>query len=93
MGRGGGNFRGGRGGPGGRGGFSPGPGGRGGMGRGGGFDSNFEDQTTFPVPADKCGLVIGKGNISFYSVKMLKITHLDGKKWRCKDRWLPSAVS
>lgn len=57
MGRGGGGFRGGRGG--GRGGFNQGPGRMGGPG---GFDGgNFQDQTTFSVPADKCGLVIGKG--------------------------------
>ena len=65
MGRGGGGFRGGRGGGGGgRGGFSPGGPGRG-MGRGGGgFDGgNYEDHTTFAVPADKCGLVIGKGQL------------------------------
>ena len=47
-----------RGGPG-NGPFS-GPGPRGG-GMGGRFDPNFQDQTTFSVPADKCGLVIGKG--------------------------------
>ena len=58
MGRGGFGGRG-RGGPG-RGGFSPGGGGRG-MGRGGGFDGRFEDHTTYAVPAEKCGLVIGKG--------------------------------
>lgn len=57
MGRGGGGFRGGRGG--GRGGFNQGPGRMGGPG---GFDGgSFQDQTTFAVPADKCGLVIGKG--------------------------------
>ena len=56
MGRGGPGFRGGRGG--GRGGFNQGPGrGPGGFEGGGGF----QDQTTFSVPADKCGLVIGKG--------------------------------
>lgn len=61
MGRGGFGGRGGRGG--GRGGFSPGGAGRG-MGRGGGggsFDGRFEDHTTYAVPAEKCGLVIGKG--------------------------------
>lgn len=68
MGRGGGGFRGGRGGGGGRGGFSPsGPGrdgmGRGGGGFGGGGGGNYEDHTTFAVPADKCGLVIGKGQL------------------------------
>lgn len=53
MGRG---FGRGRGGPGGgRGGRDFGPGG--GRGRGGGFN----DENFFPVPADKCGLVIGKG--------------------------------
>lgn len=55
MGRGGFGGRGG-----GRGGFSPGGPGRG-MGRGGGFDGRFEDHTTYAVPAEKCGLVIGKG--------------------------------
>ena len=64
MGRGGFGGRGGRGG--GRGGFSPGGGGGGGagrgMGRGGGFEGGrFEDHTTYAVPAEKCGLVIGKG--------------------------------
>lgn len=55
AGRGGPGFRGGRGG--GRGGFNQVP------GRGpGGYDGgSFQDQTTFAVPADKCGLVIGKG--------------------------------
>ena len=51
----------GRGGP-----FPPGGPGRGGamgggMGRGGFGESNFPDQTQHAVPADKCGLVIGKG--------------------------------
>ncbi len=44
-----------RGGPGG--GMGRGPGGRGGYGDNG----DMEDSTTFPVPSDKCGLVIGKG--------------------------------
>lgn len=58
MGRGFGGGRG-RGGPGrGRGGFGGGPGR--GMGRGDGF-GGFQDETQFAVPADKCGLVIGKG--------------------------------
>ncbi|KAL8600841.1 hypothetical protein ACOMHN_056499 [Nucella lapillus] len=39
-----------------------GPPGGGGMGRGGfGDPTNFQDQTQYSVPADKCGLVIGKG--------------------------------
>ena len=64
MGRGGGPP--GRGGGRGRGGpFPPGGpgrgGGPGGMGRGGFGDPNFQDQTQYGVPADKCGLVIGKG--------------------------------
>lgn len=66
MGRGGGPP--GRGGGRGRGGpFPPGGPGRGGgpggggMGRGGFGDPNFQDQTQYLVPADKCGLVIGKG--------------------------------
>lgn len=51
----------GRGGPG-NGPFPPGPPGPRGPGpMGGRFDPNFQDQTTFIVPADKCGLVIGKG--------------------------------
>ena len=46
------------------------PGGFGGVGRGGGGggggygnkpDMDGEPMTSFPVPADKCGLVIGKG--------------------------------
>lgn len=57
MGRGGGGFRGGRGG--GRGGFNQGPG----RGPGGYEGGGFQDQTTFSVPADKCGLVIGKGRL------------------------------
>lgn len=68
MGRGGGPP--GRGGGRGRGGgpFPPGGPGRGGgvgggMGRGGYGDPNFQDQTSYSVPADKCGLVIGKGEI------------------------------
>lgn len=40
----------------------PGPNGPGGRGMGRGFDPNFQDETTYAVPADKCGLVIGKGN-------------------------------
>ena len=65
MGRGGGPP--GRGGGRGRGGFPPGGPGRGGgpgggMGRGFG-DPNFQDSTQYSVPADKCGLVIGKGKI------------------------------
>ncbi|XP_029632947.1 far upstream element-binding protein 1 isoform X2 [Octopus sinensis] len=39
----------------------PGPNGPGGRGMGRGFDPNFQDETTYAVPADKCGLVIGKG--------------------------------
>ena len=56
----------GRGGPGDRGRFGepnrPGNG-PGGMGPGGNRfgDRNFQDETQFPVPAEKCGLVIGKG--------------------------------
>ena len=68
--------------PPGRGGFSPGGPGRG-MGRGAGggggggggggqFDGGFEDQTTFAVPADKCGLVIGKGGLLFSWIKVQK---------------------
>ena len=69
MGRGGFGGRGGRGGGrgggppgggGGAGGFSPNSEARG-MGRGGGFEGRFEDHTTYAVPAEKCGLVIGKG--------------------------------
>lgn len=63
MGRGMGRGRGrGRGGP-----FMGGPGGPSGpgrgMGRGGPFGGgpNFPEETNYPVPADKCGLVIGKG--------------------------------
>ena len=43
-----------------------GPGGPMGRGRGG-FGDNFGggDETQFPVPAEKCGLVIGKGKFSF----------------------------
>ena len=58
----------GRGGPPGPGGFNGGPPRPGGMGPGGpggrgfGRDGNFPDETQFPVPAEKCGLVIGKGN-------------------------------
>lgn len=54
MGRGYGRGRGGPG-PGQGGGFGPG----GGRGRGG--PGGFNDENFFPVPADKCGLVIGKG--------------------------------
>ena len=41
----------------------PRPGGRGrGGGGGGGFsDNGFQDETTYNIPAEKCGLVIGKG--------------------------------
>lgn len=73
MGRGGFGGRGGRGG--GRGGFSPGGGGGGGggagrgMGRGGGFEGGrFEDHTTYAVPAEKCGLVIGKGMSKYQKI-------------------------
>ena len=39
-----------------------GPGGPPGAGRGRGFEGgNYPDETTYSVPADKCGLVIGKG--------------------------------
>ena len=37
------------------------PPGRGPGGMGGRFDNNMQDSTTYSVPADKCGLVIGKG--------------------------------
>jgi hypothetical protein len=44
---------------------SPGNNWMGGGGRGGGgFNGNgggYQDEVQFPVPADKCGLVIGKG--------------------------------
>ena len=71
MGRGGGGPPGRGGGGRGRGGpFPPGGPGRGGgpggggMGRGGFGDPNFQDQTQYSVPADKCGLVIGKGRLA-----------------------------
>ncbi|XP_052221959.1 far upstream element-binding protein 1-like isoform X3 [Dreissena polymorpha] len=74
MGRGGGGFRGGRGG--GRGGFNQGPGR--GMGGPGGFDGgNYQDQTTFSVPADKCGLVIGKGGETIKNINSTTGAHVE----------------
>ncbi|GFN90241.1 far upstream element-binding protein 3 [Plakobranchus ocellatus] len=63
----------GRGGPG-NGPFSqPGP--RGGMG--GRFDPNFQDQTAFSVPADKCGLVIGKGGDTIREINRVSGAHVE----------------
>ncbi|XP_021376155.1 far upstream element-binding protein 2-like isoform X2 [Mizuhopecten yessoensis] len=45
-----------------------GPVGRG-MGRGGGFGGG--DETTYPVPADKCGLVIGKGGETIRQINQM----------------------
>lgn len=45
-----------------------GPGGGAGRGRGG-FDGGYPDETTYSVPADKCGLVIGKGKCSLIMAK------------------------
>ncbi len=53
--------------------FSP-PGGR---NMGGRFDGGgMQDSTTFAVPADKCGLVIGKGEhfVNFLQTKMFFYT-------------------
>ena len=56
----------------------PGPGGPRGGGMGGRFDhNNFQDQTTFSVPADKCGLVIGKGESDF-KCDILRKKYLQG---------------
>ncbi|XP_041369415.1 far upstream element-binding protein 1-like isoform X2 [Gigantopelta aegis] len=75
MGRGGGAFGMGRGGRGrGRGGF--GPGGPGGRGRGSG-DPNFQDFTTYVVPADKCGLVIGKGGETIREINRISGGHVE----------------
>ncbi|XP_059142520.1 far upstream element-binding protein 1-like isoform X4 [Physella acuta] len=63
----------GRGGPG-NGPFSP-PGPRGGMG--GRFDPNFQDHTTFTVPADKCGLVIGKGGETIREINRQSGAHVE----------------
>ncbi|ESO85943.1 hypothetical protein LOTGIDRAFT_130231, partial [Lottia gigantea] len=53
-------------------------GGRGGGGGGGGFDSfNEMDETTFPVPADKCGLVIGKGGDSIREINKMSQAHVE----------------
>ncbi|CAG5127142.1 unnamed protein product [Candidula unifasciata] len=68
----------GRGGPG-NGPFPPGPQGPRGpgpMGRGG-FDPNFQDQTTFVVPADKCGLVIGKGGETIREINRQSGAHVE----------------
>ena len=71
MGRG---FGRGRGGPGGgRGGRDFGPGGGGGRGRGGGFN----DENFFPVPADKCGLVIGKGGETIRQINGQSGAHVE----------------
>uniref|UniRef100_A0A0B6ZGD1 K Homology domain-containing protein n=3 Tax=Arion vulgaris TaxID=1028688 RepID=A0A0B6ZGD1_9EUPU len=64
----------GRGGPG-NGPFSPQAPGRGGMG--GRFDSNFQDITTFNVPADKCGLVIGKGGETIREINRQSGAHVE----------------
>ncbi|GFS26239.1 far upstream element-binding protein 1 [Elysia marginata] len=63
-----------RGGPG-NGPFS-GPGPRGG-GMGGRFDHNYQDQTTFSVPADKCGLVIGKGGETIREINRQSGAHVE----------------
>ncbi|KAK0046017.1 far upstream element-binding protein 2-like isoform X2 [Biomphalaria pfeifferi] len=63
----------GRGGPG-NGPFSP-PGPRGGMG--GRFDPNFQDHTSFSVPADKCGLVIGKGGETIREINRQSGAHVE----------------
>ncbi|XP_025113716.1 far upstream element-binding protein 1-like isoform X3 [Pomacea canaliculata] len=82
MGRGGGPP--GRGGGRGRGGgpFPPGGPGRGGgvgggMGRGGYGDPNFQDQTSYSVPADKCGLVIGKGGETIREINRQSGAHVE----------------
>ncbi|XP_070177451.1 far upstream element-binding protein 1-like isoform X4 [Littorina saxatilis] len=82
MGRGGGPP--GRGGGRGRGGpFPPGGPGRGGgpggggMGRGGFGDPNFQDQTQYLVPADKCGLVIGKGGETIRDINRQSGAHVE----------------
>ncbi|XP_052091444.1 far upstream element-binding protein 1-like isoform X3 [Mytilus californianus] len=73
MGRG---FGRGRGGPGGgRGGFGPG-GGRG-RGGGGGGMGGFNDENFFPVPADKCGLVIGKGGETIRQINQQSGAHVE----------------
>ncbi|KAL3871210.1 hypothetical protein ACJMK2_039223 [Sinanodonta woodiana] len=67
--------RGGRGGSrGGRGGYSSGGSGRG-MSRGY-DDGNYQDQTT-SVPADKCGLVIGKGGESIKQINQQSGAHVE----------------
>nr|XP_022320954.1 far upstream element-binding protein 1-like isoform X3 [Crassostrea virginica] len=77
MGRGFGGGRG-RGGPGrGRGGFGGGPGR--GMGRGDGF-GGFQDETQFAVPADKCGLVIGKGGETIRQINQQSGAHVELQK-------------
>ncbi|XP_064617106.1 far upstream element-binding protein 1-like isoform X2 [Liolophura sinensis] len=79
MGRGMGRGRGrGRGGP-----FMGGPGGPSGpgrgMGRGGPFGGgpNFPEETNYPVPADKCGLVIGKGGETIKEINRLSGGHVE----------------
>ena len=48
-----------------------GPGG--GRGRGGFSDGgDFDDSTTYGVPSDKCGLVIGKGINLFFKKKLVR---------------------
>ncbi|BFZ05963.1 hypothetical protein BsWGS_08997 [Bradybaena similaris] len=67
----------GRGGPG-NGPFPPGPPGPRGPGpMGGRFDPNFQDQTTFIVPADKCGLVIGKGGETIREINRQSGAHVE----------------
>ncbi|BFZ20521.1 hypothetical protein BsWGS_23560 [Bradybaena similaris] len=51
------------------------PPGRGGMG--GRFDQNFQDHTTFIVPADKCGLVIGKGGETIREINRQSGAHVE----------------
>ncbi|KAL5011503.1 hypothetical protein ScPMuIL_010054 [Solemya velum] len=62
----------------GRGGMTP-PGGRGmgrGGGGGGGFDG-YQDETNYAVPADKCGLVIGKGGETIRQINQTSGAHVE----------------
>ncbi|XP_076455449.1 far upstream element-binding protein 1-like isoform X3 [Babylonia areolata] len=54
-----------------------GPPGGGGMGRGGFGDPNFQDQTQYSVPADKCGLVIGKGGETIRDINRQSGAHVE----------------
>ena len=68
-----GGFMGGRGGGGGRGGFGGerGPGHWGGPGGGGGQDYGSQHEDFVPVPASKCGLVIGKGGETIKNINQV----------------------